>query len=319
MRLRGVFKLPQGPRNGRGNHRRYPDQAAEVAAEFRVLLEETGNFDEAFLLAVDRGIDVDHQSVTGAYENFTTSMLMKFSGSRHARSKSSRVRFSGPRTGTEPEARDAFIDLATGAIPLRHQVEMLLERVFGADTVNNLRKLGNLDHIGDSLAVLSLVALRNAARSASEEDLRWGAQTARGLLDYAAALAELFDVTGGDHPDLRTRAVAGLGRSMRRLRVKSGMGASLLAPALLLFAADARTRNALNEVVQYINSELPAIRANAAAAKSAPKKWRPYFGHNGLAAFASLRPPEAEKVLSFTRSWLADHPEEAKVVSIQAA
>jgi len=196
---------------------------------------------------------------------------------------------------------------------------MLIERIVGSDTFESLRELGILDSIRESLRVLDLLALLDAASRGSQEDLRWGARMARGMFDYAVALAENFDATGIEQSDIRKRTVVGLGKAVLRLRVNRGIGTALVAPALLLWAADVRKRSALSDVVQQLNAELPGIKANTEAARSAPEKWRRYFGPNGLMAFATLPPAEVKEVLAFTCTWLAEHPEEAPGVSIQAA
>ena len=111
--------------------------------------------------------------------------------------------------------------------------------------------------------------------------------------------------------------MASLGNRWRTKRPIGEFGLALLAPALLLMTAGPEGRGPLTEAAEGCSKEIPKLRAMSAAAADLPEKWRRSMGPGGATVLARFPEGEAADLLAQLRQWLADHPDEAKVVSIQ--
>ena len=148
-RAADLFDLPEGPRQGRGNIRRYPANAAEVAAEFALVLSENRKIDEALLTAFANGTDVAHHGLINAYEHYLEWLSKRL---RRARARQRRpVRIGPPDSpgAVSSLATTAMMDLFAGNSPINPteaEAEAVIEHMASSEGLELLKE-------GDGLSI----------------------------------------------------------------------------------------------------------------------------------------------------------------------
>jgi hypothetical protein len=318
-RLAGLFELPPGPRQGRSNLRRYPDNAGEMAARFRILLQTRPNIEEALLLAYVSDMDVGIDGVRTSISRFLWKAGPKLKRARTTSKRSERFALPGPRQASDDATRAAIVDLFLGEEPLDPDwPELLIDRFGGPDATEHLLATGGIERLREVLRRVSIAGLSRTVRDTKRDELLWAAGTARSLVDFARAVSEVYQATGTTDSQLIYRAVASLGKRMRTKRLSGEFGVAFLAPVLLLMVPDRKGRQQLAEVGKDCKEQLPRLQALVLAANALPERWRPSLGAGGAALLASLPDGEAEELLNQLRKWLADHPEQARHVVLSA-
>jgi hypothetical protein len=311
-RQAGLFEIPSGHRTGRGNTRRYPDNAAEIAAKFRLILESNKNIDEALLAAFADGLDVGTSGIQTAFRHTRYKLLPKIKKARLPNKRSERLTFPGPRSAVKDLDESIVIDLMLDSEPMYPPwVDRLMDRFGGREVIEYFRHFDGLERLRDELRLVSFAGLMRTVREAPREDLQWAMGVGNTFVEYAMAVSELYGLTGSMDADLGNRAIAALGSALEKAVVATGVQKAFLAPALLLFSSDPSTRDRLNEAAEQCRQELPIVTATANLAAELRESWRPCLGPGGLAKFASLADDEAFELLTSVRSWLDRHPEEA--------
>ena len=191
-RLAGLFELPEGPRRGRGNLRRYPDDAAQVAAQFRILLEDTPKIDEALLLAYASGLDVGIDGVRAGIVRFIRNATPRLQRAKHPTKRSERFTLPGPRQPYDDVTRQAALDLIMDREPLVPDwPELIINRIGTPEAAEHFRETGGLERVGEVIRRVSFAGISRMVRDASAADLRWAADTAKVLIDYVQEVSRL--------------------------------------------------------------------------------------------------------------------------------
>ena len=172
-RLAGVFELEEPGRRGRGNTRTYPESAGEVAAHFARALAEDRNLDQAMLSSFASGVQISRPGLQAAYEHLFRWMHAQLERSQTRRLKGKVPGATGDATGAH--ANQLFDTMrrvlsrgelsAQGASSLvTHLAGPEAEEYLAADD-------GDTSHLMQLLESLSLGALRQAVKKASQSDL----------------------------------------------------------------------------------------------------------------------------------------------------
>jgi hypothetical protein len=311
-----LFEVPDGPRRGRGNLRKYPANAPEVAARFALALAEVRDADEAILMSFVDEVGVGPIGLASAYGHVFTWAERKLEKIRISSKRTKFFSHLGISGGVSSITGDVLLDTFAGHGPSHSDLSRhVLDDLFGPGSADAFGEGDEgLSRLTQLMGKLSFSTLRRTAQRASLSDLAWATSVARICLDYAAALSQMFDATSVEGANPTLLLLGNIGRAMRKLGVSRKLGVAMVAPAILLMAAGDYGRDQLNIGAAQCALEIPRIRATIALAEALPERWRPCFGPGGMAQFATLPTEDQAELKERVLKWVAEFPEESRTL-----
>jgi hypothetical protein len=326
-------------RAGRSRQTVYSKPAAVVvAAEMALALDLVRDIDRGALIAFARGAPVPEAGLVASYVHYLQDAELKARLAWVQRGKprsevkrSLRLPVAHSRRGDAGLVSDNVLAILLGKRPYPEEdgaaiaIEGFLEAMSPpgiAETVvsgapDSIERVAGL---ADSLA---LAVLRRLIRKSGVEQLRWGCDVARPLLEYGEVMARLLSFGGGAPavlPSPLDVLVPLLGAASDFASSKSRFESPDLAVAVMALALVCRCRSKsdrreIDEAAAACLTWLPANRANLQLAGALPDKWHPAFVPGNAAVFlAGLPEAEREELFVSVRGWLAEHPAEAEAL-----
>jgi hypothetical protein len=311
-----LFEVPEGPRRGRGNLRKYPANAPEVAARFALALADVRDADEAILMSFVDEVGVGPVGLASAYGHVFTWAERKLEKVRMSSKRTKFFSHLGIDGGVSQITGDVLLDSFAGHGLTHPELSRhILDDLFGPGSADAFDEGDEgVSRLTQLIGKLSFSTLRRTAQRASLNDLAWAIGVARTCLDYAAALSQMFDATSVEDANPTLLLLANVGRAMRKIGVSRKLGIAMVAPAILLMASGDYGRDQLNIGVAQCASEIPRIRATIALAEALPERWRPCFGPGGMAQFATLPIEDQAELKEQVLKWVAEFPEESRTL-----
>lgn len=315
-RLAGVFDLDEPGRRGRGNTRTYPENAGEIAAHFAQALAEDRNLDQAMLSSFANGVQIARPGLLVAYEHLFRWMSIQLEKSQTKRVKVKVPGAAGDATGARAnQLFHAMRNVLSGGELTAQGASTLVSHLAGPEGEEYLvARDGDTSHLMELLKSLSLSALRQAVKKATQSDLAWAVSSMDSMVEYIVTLSEFFDLTSSDGAQPIAVVLANLGRTARKSKLSRGVASAVAAPALLLAANTASGRRQFDEGLAACKNELPRLKAIVALARDMPPDVRKYLGITGGAAFEVQSEEVRERLKGLVSAWLDGHPDEKAVL-----
>ena len=312
-----IFDLQGFQPVGRGNRRYYPANSPTIAAQFRLVLCNVRDLDEAVLVAFARGIPIAEFGLQKAYERWFRSLLPLVARAQRPTKRSERITLPGPRRPGDDIVRYAVAKAVLDKGIHEFELESVVERL-DLDEVLAAVDEGP-SYFAAAVSSLAFSVLRKTACRATRADLEWGRDTSRALFGFVIAVADRFTVTGTEGAEPFHLAFGALGRNAKKMfgsRALSSpeLGLAVVVPAMLVFASVSGMRRHLTRVAEALNVQTAALEAVRHAAESVPERWRRCFSMNFSSVIAGLPETEREEFFADMNAWWEEHPEEREAI-----
>jgi hypothetical protein len=326
-------------RAGRSRQTVYSKPAAVVVAnELALALDLVRDLDRAALIAFARGAPVPEAGLVSSYVHYLQDAETKarLAWAQRDRPRSDvkpalRLPVAHSRRGDAVLVSDNVLALLLGKplYPEREGAVIAIEGFLESMTPPGIAEtvvsgapdsIARVAGLADSLA---LAVLRRLVRRSGVEQLRWGCDVARPLLEYGEVMARLLSFGGGAPvilPSPLDVLVPLLGAAGDFASAKSrfespDLAIAVMALGLVCRCRTKRDRRELDEAAAACLTWLPVNRASLQLAGALPDKWHPAFVPGNAAVFlAGLPESEREELFVSVRGWLADHPAEAEAL-----
>ncbi len=323
-------------RPGRGRRTAYElPNAAVVAAEIRLALDDPNDLDRAAVVAFVRGAGVAEKGLHTAFirtlrqvEQHATVLLTHVDQARTEVRRS--LRFPLPhsrRAGAALVAKNALaLVLGEATFPASTGTALAVEGLLPAQAWEALADCGEPQLANRLDAVLedtNAIAMRRVVRRASLADLRWACEAVDAIISWARVVSELVsDTSAGTEAKLDPRvsfmAHAGVALESAFGRETHDLGIAYVAIGCLTHCSSNRDdRHWLNDWAEACRRDLPARRQALALVHALPEHLRPALAPEGGPEFQE-RLAEADRALlsAIISDWLDQHREDPDVLSM---
>ena len=312
-----IFDLEGFQPVGRGNRRYYPANAPTIAAQFRLVLCDVRDLEEAVLVAFARGIPIAEFGLQKAYEHWFRSFQPLVARAQRPTKRSERILLPGPRRSGDDIVRYAIANVVLDKGVHEYEVESVIERL-DLDEVLAAVDEGP-SYFVEAVSSLAFSVLRKTSCRATRADLEWGRDTSRALFGFVIAVADRFSATGTEGAEPFHLAFGALGRTAKKMFGSRALpspelGLAVVVPAMLVFASVPGMRRHLTRVAEALNVQTAALEAVRHAAESVPERWRRCFSMNFSSVIAGLPEAEREEFFADMSAWWDAHPEERAAI-----
>jgi hypothetical protein len=309
-------------RGGKHQKRDYPPDAADVAAALAIALdrgkERELRLDSAILAAAADGARIAKTGIDQAYNHVLRRLAGRLGVAKAATDgraptkRSQRIALPGKRRSGDELVRKTVRTILLGQEPDDAGIKAMVHRLFGPDVVEALQEEDGLSLYRQVLGQVALAKMRRTVIEASRDDFALAARTVRSIIEFTVALSRHLEVTQSPAGPPIQVALAGMGRTIERLRIRPELAVALTSPVVLIatpLLASARgirvpPSGHLEELSTSFFEAAAQMRALTGLAESLPPQWRPCFGHDGVVVLAKLDPKERDELLAAVREWL---------------
>ena len=210
-----IFDLEGFQPVGRGNRRYYPANAPTIAAQFRLVLGDVRDLEEAVLVAFARGIPIAEFGLQKAYERWFRSFQPLVARAQRPTKRSERILLPGPRRSGDDIVRYAVTNAVLDKGVHEYEVASVIERL-DLDEVLAAVDEGP-SYFVEAVSSLAFSVLRKTSCRATRADLEWGRDTSRALFGFVIAVADRFSATGTEGAEPFHLAFGALGRTAKKM------------------------------------------------------------------------------------------------------